>query len=143
MAVDASEEGPRAANYLAVGAKQAGGACSPLLLAVVAIEITDVVFAIDSVPAVLAITHDTFMVYTSNIFAILGLRSLYFVLQSLLHRLHLLHYGLAADPGLRRRKDDRRGWFEMPTLWSLAIILGTVAIFSAASLLMPPRQPQH
>jgi tellurite resistance protein TerC len=116
-----------------------GWRVSPMLLAVVAIEITDVVFAIDSVPAVLGVTHDTFIVYTSNIFAILGLRSLYFVLQSLLHRLHLLHYGLAAILAFVGGKMIATRWFEIPTLWSLVVILGTVAIFAGASLLLPER----
>jgi tellurite resistance protein TerC len=116
-----------------------GWRVSPMLLAVVAIEITDVVFAIDSVPAVLGVTHDTFIVYTSNIFAILGLRSLYFVLQSLLHRLHLLHYGLAAILAFVGGKMIATRWVEIPTLWSLVVILGTVAIFAAASLLLPAR----
>ena len=114
-----------------------GWRVSPLLLAVITIEITDLVFAIDSVPAVLGVTHDTFIVYTSNIFAILGLRSLYFVLQGLLHRLHLLHYGLAAILAFVGGKMIAARWFEVPTLWSLLIVLGTVAIFAAASLLMP------
>jgi tellurite resistance protein TerC len=116
-----------------------GWRVSPMLLAVVAIEITDVVFAIDSVPAVLGVTHDTFIVYTSNIFAILGLRSLYFVLQSLLHRLHLLHYGLAAILAFVGGKMIATRWLEIPTLWSLVVILGTVAIFAAASLVLPER----
>ena len=118
---------------------QRGWRVSPLLLAVITIEITDLVFAIDSVPAVLSITHDMFIVYTSNIFAILGLRSLYFVLQGLLHRLHLLHYGLAAILGFVGGKMIAARWIEIPTLWSLVVILGTVAIFAAASLLSPVR----
>ncbi|HEY1810034.1 MAG TPA: branched-chain amino acid ABC transporter substrate-binding protein [Acidobacteriaceae bacterium] len=118
-----------------------GWRVSPLLLAVITIEITDLVFAIDSVPAVLGVTHDTFIVYTSNIFAILGLRSLYFVLQGLLHRLHLLHYGLAAILAFVGGKMIAARWFQIPTLWSLVVILGTVAIFAAASLLLPVRQP--
>jgi tellurite resistance protein TerC len=117
-----------------------GWRVSPLLLAVITIEITDVVFAIDSVPAVLAVTHDTFVVYTSNIFAILGLRSLYFVLQSLLHRLHLLHYGLGLILAFVGGKMIAAPWIEVPTVWSLVVILGTVAIFAVASLLMPARQ---
>jgi tellurite resistance protein TerC len=119
-----------------------GWRVSPMLLAVLAIEVTDVVFAIDSVPAVLGVTHDTFIVYTSNIFAILGLRSLYFVLQSLLHRLHLLHYGLAAILVFVGGKMMATRWFEVPTLWSLLVILVTVAISAGASLLLPPR-PEH
>jgi tellurite resistance protein TerC len=117
-----------------------GWRVSPMLLAVLTIEITDLVFAIDSVPAVLGVTHDTFIVYTSNIFAILGLRSLYFVLQGLLHRLHLLHYGLAAILAFVGGKMMAARWIEIPTLWSLVVILGTVAVFAAASLLLPVRQ---
>ena len=67
-----------------------------LLLALVVIEITDLFFAVDSIPAVLAVSHHTFVVYTSNIFAVMGLRSLYFVVAGMLERLKWLHYGLAA-----------------------------------------------
>ena len=116
--------------------------CHRLLLAVLTIELTDVIFAIDSVPAVLAVTHDTFIVYTSNIFAILGLRSLYFVLQGLLHQLHLLHYGLAVILAFVGGKMIAARWFEIPTIWSLLIILSTVAIFAAASLLLPSSSRQ-
>lgn len=120
-----------------------GWRMSPFLLAIIAIEITDVIFAIDSVPAVLSVTHDTFVVYTSNIFAILGLRSLYFVLQRMLHRLHLLHYGLAIILAFVGGKMIATRWIEIPTLWSLIIILGIVAIFSAASLLSPRPHAQR
>ncbi len=119
-----------------------GWRMSPLVLAILAIEVTDVVFAIDSVPAVLSVTHNTFVVYTSNIFAILGLRSLYFVLQGLLHRLHLLHYGLALILAFVGAKMIATRWIEVPTLWSLLIILGIVAIFAAASLLSPRQHAQ-
>jgi predicted tellurium resistance membrane protein TerC len=119
-----------------------GWRVSPMLLVIVTIEITDVIFAIDSVPAVLAVTHDTFIVYTSNIFAILGLRSLYFVLHGLLHQLHLLHYGLAVILAFVGGKMIAARWFEIPTLWSLLFILGTVAIFAAASLLLPSSSRQ-
>lgn len=111
---------------------------SPLALAIIAIELTDVVFAIDSVPAVLSITRDTFLVYTSNIFAILGLRSLYFVLRGLMQRLHRLRYGLALVLAFVGVKMLAARWITVPTVWSLVIIVGTVAIFAAASLL-----PQH
>jgi len=120
-----------------------GWRVSPFLLAVLTIELTDVIFAIDSVPAVLAVTHDTFIVYTSNIFAILGLRSLYFVLQGLLHQLHLLHYGLAIILAFVGGKMIAARWFEIPTIWSLLIILSTVAIFAAASLLLPASSRQN
>jgi tellurite resistance protein TerC len=68
---------------------------TPLLLALVLIEVADVVFAVDSVPAIFAITTDPFIVYTSNIFAILGLRALYFALAAMVHRFHYLKYALA------------------------------------------------
>ena len=71
-------------------------AATPLLLALVVINLADLVFAVDSVPAIFAITTDTFIVYTSNIFAILGLRALYFALAAMLHRFHYLKYALAA-----------------------------------------------
>ena len=129
------ESAPPAAQWM----QRKGWRISPLLLAVLTIEITDLVFAIDSIPAVLAITHDTFVVYTSNIFAILGLRSLYFVLEGLLHRLHLLHYGLAAVLAFVGGKMLAARWFEVPTIWSLVIILGIISIFGLASLLRPVR----
>ena len=133
------KKGREAPPTIAHWMKKRGWAASPMLLAVLTIEITDLVFAIDSVPAVLAVTHDTFVVYTSNIFAILGLRSLYFVLQGLLHRLHLLHYGLAAVLAFVGGKMMADRWYEVPTLWSLVIILGTVTVFAIASLLLPAR----
>jgi tellurite resistance protein TerC len=136
------KKGDEAAPTISQWVQNRGWRVSPMLLAVITIEVTDLVFAIDSVPAVLGITHDTFIVYTSNIFAILGLRSLYFVLQGLLHRLHLLHYGLAAILAFVGAKMIAAHWIEIPTLWSLLVILGTVAIFAAASLLMPARK-QH
>jgi tellurite resistance protein TerC len=133
------KKGPDAPPSIVQWIDRRGWRVSPLLLAVITVEITDVIFAIDSVPAVLAVTHDTFIVYTSNIFAILGLRSLYFVLQGLLHRLHLLHYGLAVILAFVGGKMIAARWFEIETLWSLLVILGTVGVFAAASLLRPQR----
>jgi tellurite resistance protein TerC len=68
---------------------------TPLFLALVLVEFTDLIFAVDSVPAIFAITQDPFIVYTSNIFAILGLRALYFALAAMIHRFHYLKYALA------------------------------------------------
>ena len=119
-----------------------GGNRSTLFMVIVAIEITDLIFAIDSIPAVLAITHDTFIAYTSNIFAILGLRSLYFVLAGLLERLHLLHYGLALILAFVGAKMLLAKWIEIPVGVSLAVILVIVGSFAAASLLRPaPSMP--
>ncbi len=107
---------------------------SPLVLAIVAIELTDLIFAIDSIPAVLAVTHDTFLAYTSNIFAILGLRSLFFVLSGLLSRLRALHYGLALVLGFVGMKMLLARWLEIPVGISLLIILGILAVFTVVSL---------
>jgi tellurite resistance protein TerC len=104
-------------------------------LAVVAIELVDLVFAIDSVPAVLAISHNPFVVYTSNICAILGLRALYFLLAGLLDRLHFLHFGLAAILGFVGAKMLLVKWVEVPVALSLGIIVVIVVAATAASLI--------
>lgn len=96
---------------------------------------TDLLFAVDSIPAVLAISHDPFVVYTSNIAAILGLRSLYFALAALLDRVRYLHYGLGAMLGFVAFKMLAFRWLEVPITWSLAImgaILAVCAVVSAA-----------
>ena len=88
--------------------RRTGGRCSaatPLFLALVLINIADLVFAVDSVPAIFAITTDTFIVYTSNIFAILGLRALYFALAAIVHRFRYLKYALALVLVVHRRQD--------------------------------------
>ena len=105
------------------------------LFAVIAIELVDVVFALDSVPAVLAISHHPFVVYTSNICAILGLRALYFLLAGLLDRLRFLHLGLAAILGFVGAKMLLAKWVEVPVALSLAFILLVVLVATAASLL--------
>jgi tellurite resistance protein TerC len=104
------------------------------LLAVLAIEVVDLVFALDSVPAVLAISTHPFVVYTSNIFAILGLRSLYFLLAGLLDRLRYLHFGLAAILGFVGGKMLLAKWVHIPVGISLAIIVIVVVVATAASL---------
>jgi tellurite resistance protein TerC len=111
---------------------------SSFLLIVLAVEATDLVFALDSIPAVLAISRDIFVVYTSNIFAILGLRSLYFALSSALDRLRLLHYGLAVILAFVGIKMIGNRWFHIPTTWSLAFIVIVLAIFALASRFTAP-----
>jgi len=104
-----------------------------LLFVILAVEATDLLFAVDSIPAVLAVSRDPFVVYTSNIAAILGLRSLYFALSSLLDRFHYLHYGLGALLGFVALKMLAARWVEIPVTWSLGImagILGVCAVFS-------------
>jgi tellurite resistance protein TerC len=112
-----------------------GNPRATFFLAVVAIELVDLVFAIDSVPAVLAISHHPFVVYTSNICAILGLRALYFLLAGLLDRLHFLHYGLAAILGFVGGKMLLAKWVEVPVALSLGIIVVIVLAATAASLM--------
>jgi tellurite resistance protein TerC len=112
-----------------------GNPRATFLFAVLAIEMVDLVFAIDSVPAVLAISHHPFVVYTSNICAILGLRSLYFLLAGLLDRLHFLHFGLAAILGFVGAKMLLAKWVEVPVALSLGIIVMIVLAATAASLL--------
>lgn len=109
------------------------------LLVVVAVEATDLLFALDSIPAVLAITRDTFIVYTSNIFAILGLRSLYFGLAGLLDKLRLLHYGLAIILIFIAAKMFTATWVTVPAWASLMVILTVLGVFAVASWLLPPR----
>jgi tellurite resistance protein TerC len=104
------------------------------LLAVIAIELVDLVFALDSVPAVLAISHQPFVVYTSNICAILGLRALYFLLAGLLDRLRFLHLGLAAILGFVGGKMLLAPWITVPVAVSLGIIVLIVLAATAASL---------
>ncbi len=108
-----------------------------LLLALVAIELADVVFALDSIPAVLSITRNPFLAYTSNIMAVMSLRSLYFLLIGMLARLRFLHYGLAAVLAFAALKMLASHWVEIPPLASLAVILAVLGITVAASLALP------
>ncbi|WP_322977900.1 TerC/Alx family metal homeostasis membrane protein [Pseudomonas sp. C11] len=100
---------------------------TPLLLALILIELADLVFAVDSVPAVLAISQDPFIVYTSNIFAILGLRALYFALAALLHRFIYLKYALALVLMYIGGKIILHDLFEVPALLSLGVTLALLA----------------
>lgn len=108
-----------------------------LLSAIIAVEIADVLFALDSIPAVLAVTHDAFVVYTSNIAAILGLRSLYFLLAGMLERLRFLHFGLAAILAFVGCKMVLSRWVEVPIAVSLGVIVAVIAVAIATSLLYP------
>jgi tellurite resistance protein TerC len=112
---------------------------TPLLLALVALEAMDIIFAVDSVPAVLAITRDTFIVYSSNVFAILGLRALYFALADILPRFRFLHQGLAAIIIFVGTKMVSSDHFPMSGVASLSVIAVILALTVAASLLFPRR----
>jgi tellurite resistance protein TerC len=110
---------------------------TPLLVVLLVIETTDVLFAVDSVPAVLAISLDPFIVYTSNVFAILGLRSLYFVLAGMMESFRYLHYGLSAILIFIGLKMLASHYYKLPTEIALGVVAGLLAISIAASLLHP------
>ena len=114
---------------------------TPLFLVLVLIAVTDVVFAVDSIPAIFAITDDPFIVMTSNIFAVLGLRALYFVLADLADRFHLLVYGLGVIlvfVGLKMLAVD---FYKVPVGLSLGFVGVTLATAMVASLVFPARAP--
>ena len=115
---------------------------TPLLLTLVFIEFTDIVFAVDSVPAIFAITKEPFIVFTSNIFAILGLRALFFLLSGLMSKFHYLKYGLGfilCFVGLKMSWLDRHFDGHFPTVWSLGIIVGALVVSGLCSALFPKR----
>jgi tellurite resistance protein TerC len=118
--------------------KRAGKwSATPLFLALVAVEAMDIIFAVDSVPAVLAITRNTFVVYSSNVFAILGLRALYFALAGVLPQFRYLHQGLAAILVFVGAKMTLSEWMPIPSLISLGVVAGILSITVAASMLFP------
>jgi tellurite resistance protein TerC len=122
-------------NYFFV--KRTGLYATPLLAVLVVVETTDLLFATDSIPAVLAITTKPFIVYTSNVFAILGLRSMYFVLAGMMEVFHYLHYGLSVVLifiGIKMLISD---YYKIPTMAALAVVAGVLLMAVVASLLKP------
>jgi tellurite resistance protein TerC len=113
---------------------------TPLLLVLILVELTDLVFAIDSIPAIFGVTTDPFIVFTSNIFAVLGLRSLYFLLAAVVDRFHLLKYGLALILSFVGFKMLSERFIEIDIALSLSIILGVLALSITASLVWPRRE---
>jgi len=113
---------------------------TPLLVVLLVIETTDILFAVDSVPAVLAITLNAFIVYTSNVFAILGLRSLYFALAGMMDRFQFLHYGLSMVMILIGIKMLGSHYVEIPTEWTLGSVLFILGASILASLLQPQKK---
>ena len=110
---------------------------TPLFLVLLVIEFSDIIFAVDSIPAVFSVTTNPVIVYTSNIFAIMGLRSLFFLLSDMADRFWLLHYGLGAllcFIGLKMIGGEFFGW-HVPTLASLAVILGILLLSIVFSML--------
>ena len=113
---------------------------TPLFVVLLLVEFTDVIFAVDSIPAIFAVTTDPFIVYTSNVFAILGLRSLYFALAGVMDKFHYLKIGLGvvlAFVGVKMILSHSP--YKLDTLLSLGIVLGILAVSIAASLLRPKK----
>jgi tellurite resistance protein TerC len=112
---------------------------TPLFIVIVMVGITDLIFAVDSIPAIFAITSDPFIVLTSNVFAVLGLRAMFFLLAGMADRFHLLPYGLALVLmfiGLKMLLVDV---YKVPVGWSLAVVALTIAATMALSVIRPPR----
>ena len=116
---------------------------TPLLLVLVLVETTDLVFAVDSIPAIFAITQDPFIVYTSNVFAILGLRSLYFLVAGVIHKFHYLKLGLSVVLVFVGAKMLLVDVYKIPIGISLGVIALILAVSVAASLIFPKVAEAH
>jgi tellurite resistance protein TerC len=116
---------------------------TPLLLVLILVEATDLVFAIDSSPAIFGVTTDPFIVYTSNIFAVMGLRSLYFLLAAVVNRFHLLKYGLALILTFVGFKMLTERWIDIDIALSLVIIISVLGISIIASLVWAKDREQE
>jgi len=112
---------------------------TPLFLVLILIEVTDLIFAVDSIPAIFAITTDPFIVATSNLFAIMGLRALYFLLADIVERFHLLKYGLAVVLSFIGAKMLLMPWFHVPVTISLSVVVSVISLSIAASLWVTPK----
>ncbi len=115
-------------------------AATPMFIVLLFIETTDVIFAVDSIPAILAITSNPFIVYTSNVFAILGLRALYFALAGIMGLFHYLHYGLSLILVFVGSKMILVDFFKFEIQVSLGIVLSILVISVVASKLFPPKE---
>ncbi|HWP91664.1 MAG TPA: TerC family protein [Thermodesulfobacteriota bacterium] len=115
---------------------------TPLFVVLLVVETTDVMFALDSIPAVLAITTDPFIVYTSNVFAILGLRAIYFALAGVMRLFHYLHYGLSFILVFVGVKMLISGFYKMPVELALGVIAGVLS-FSVIASVVKPREVEE
>ena len=120
--------------------RSAGLYATPLFVVLLVVETTDLLFAVDSIPAILAITRDAFIVYTSNVFAILGLRSMYFALAGMMEMFRYLHYGLSLVLISVGAKMLLSHYFEIPTSVALAAVAGVLAISVIASMANPKKK---
>ena len=118
-------------------------AATPLFVVLVLVETTDLIFAVDSIPAIFAVTTDPFLVYTSNVFAILGLRSLYFLLAGVVHRFHYLKLGLSAVLVFVGAKMLLADVYKIPVALSLGVVAVLLAASVVASLLFPKAAEAH
>jgi tellurite resistance protein TerC len=127
--------------------EQIGGrmriAATPLFLVLTLVETTDLIFAVDSIPAIFAVTQDPFIVYSSNVFAILGLRALYFVLADVIERFHYLRFGLSAVLVFVGAKMLAADIYKVPIGVSLAVVLLLIGVSAVASWLWPPAAGTH
>jgi len=115
---------------------------TPLLVVLAVIETTDVLFAVDSIPAVLAVTLNAFIVYTANVFAILGLRSMYFAVAGLMKAFRFLHHGLALVLVLVGLKMIAADYFRVPTLVTLGVVAGVLTVSIMASVIFPEKRKE-
>jgi len=115
---------------------------TPLLLVLVLVGTTDIIFGVDSVPAILAISHDPFIVYTSNVFAILGFGWLYFAVAEIVEMFHLIHYGLSAVLIFLGAKITLTDLYKIPTGVSLAVIVVVLGLSVVASRIWPRLSPE-
>ncbi|KTD73834.1 TerC family protein [Legionella tucsonensis] len=114
---------------------------TPLFLVLILVEVSDLIFALDSIPAIFAVTNDPFIIFTSNIFAILGLRALYFLLANMHRRFHLLKYGVALILIFVGVKMLIAPWFKIPTFFTLGIVVVTLIFCIVLSTYKkPPRK---
>lgn len=120
--------------------RQPGLYATPLVVVLLIVETTDIVFAVDSIPAVLAITLNAFIVYTSNVFAILGLRSMYFAVAGMMDLFEYLHYGLSVVLMLIGAKMLASHYVTVPTVVALGTVAGVIAISVVASLVFPQKK---
>ena len=114
---------------------------TPMIIVLIVIETTDIVFALDSIPAIMAITRDPFIIYSANAFAILGLRALYFALSGVMRLFHYLHYGLSfilVYIGVKMLLEDL---VQIPTLVTLGVIVTTLTVSVIFSILYPKKTP--
>jgi len=115
---------------------------TPLFIVLLVVETTDILFATDSIPAILAISHDPFIVYTSNVFAILGLRSIFFALSGLMKLFHYLNYGLAVVLMFIGAKMLVSAKYQLPTWVALLVIAVVLAVSVFASVLFPKNEAE-